>query len=60
MDSRNSRQRQADRFMVFLVALVTSCRVLSCPLASKSLGCRPWVVSLLHSCPCPAFLAATA
>lgn len=58
--AETDRQRQADRSMVFSVALVTSCRVLSCPLASKFLGCRPWVVSQLHSCPCPAFLAATA
>lgn len=34
--------------------------VLSCRLVSKPLGCRPWVVSQLHSRPCPAFLAATA
>ena len=62
-----SRNRQAERgagrplhSMIFSVALVMSCRVLSCPLVSRSLGCRPWVVSQLHSCPFQAVLAATA
>lgn len=59
MTAETDRQRLADRSMVFSVALVTPCCVLSCPLVSKSLGCRPWTVSQLHSCPCPAFLAAT-
>lgn len=52
------RQRDAARPPKDLLGC--TCQVLSCPLVSKFLGCRPWVVSQLHSCPYRAFLAATA